>query len=96
MKVFSRTCLSVIFSIITLLNASIGYAQQPQMPSVNINTADAETISKGLTGIGINKARLIINYRETMGQFTSVEELTEVKGIGLKLIKANRERIVLE
>lgn len=96
MNVFSRASLTIFFVLATFLNSSTLYAAQSTLVPVNINAADAETISKNLTGIGINKARLIINYRETMGRFKSVEELTEVKGIGLKLIKVNRERILLE
>ncbi|MFL0809504.1 MAG: ComEA family DNA-binding protein [Agarilytica sp.] len=61
---------------------------------VNINSADAATLSL-LSGIGETKALAIIEYRETIGQFESIEQLTEVKGIGGRTIDKNRNVIVL-
>lgn len=47
---------------------------------VNINTADAERL-KTLRGIGDSKADMIIEYRETNGSFSSVEDLMNIPGI---------------
>jgi len=55
--------------------------------AVNVNTADAETIAKELKGIGMSKAQAIVEYREANGHFETVEQLTEVKGIGLKTVE---------
>ena len=63
---------------------------------VNINKADAATIAAVLTGIGTSKAEAIVAYREMHGAFTSIEELREVKGIGMATLDRNRERISLE
>lgn len=63
---------------------------------VNVNTADAQTLSAGLTGVGPKKAEAIIAYREAHGPFRDAGELAKVKGIGAKTLEANRERIVLE
>ncbi len=60
---------------------------------VNINTADAETISKELTGIGMSKAEAIVRYREQHGAFDVPEELLKVKGIGPRVLAANRQDI---
>ena len=49
---------------------------------VNINTADAETISRSLQGVGLSKARAIVEYREANGPFQTVDEILAVKGIG--------------
>ena len=38
---------------------------------VNVNTADAKTISEALTGVGIKKAEAIVNYRTEKGFFKS-------------------------
>ena len=57
---------------------------------VNINTADAETISRELKGIGLAKARAIIEFREQHGAFELPEELLKVKGIGPRVLAANR------
>jgi competence protein ComEA len=49
---------------------------------VDINSADAETISAELKGIGLSKAKAIVEYRGKHGPFKSPEDLTLVKGIG--------------
>ena len=49
---------------------------------VDINSADAETISAELKGIGLSKAKAIVEYRSKHGPFKSPEDLTLVKGIG--------------
>lgn len=63
---------------------------------VNINTADFETLSLALKGVGPSKARAIIAYRESYGPFSSADELVEVKGIGEALLSVNRGAIVTE
>ncbi|MBD8491444.1 helix-hairpin-helix domain-containing protein [Pseudomonas syringae] len=69
---------------------------QQSVDKTNINTADAESLQKNLSGIGANKAAAIVAYREANGNFTSVDELLEVKGIGKTLLDRNRDRISLE
>ena len=49
---------------------------------VNVNTADAETISAELKGVGLTKARAIVEYRDKHGPFESVEDQALVSGIG--------------
>ena len=63
---------------------------------VNINTADAETISAELQGVGLSKAAAIVEYREAHGPFRYASELAEVKGIGPRTIEINRENILVE
>jgi competence protein ComEA len=60
---------------------------------VDVNTADAETISKSLKGIGMSKAEAIIEYRKKHGPFKNADELTLVKGIGERTIELNRADI---
>ena len=62
---------------------------------VNINSASAEEISESLKGIGLSKAELIVKYRETHGAFTHVDELVNVKGVGLRTIDKNRGLILI-
>nr|WP_314263457.1 ComEA family DNA-binding protein [uncultured Moellerella sp.] len=62
---------------------------------VNINKADAEELAKKLKGIGVRKAKAIIEYRETFGDFKSVENIQEVPGIGPVFIEMNRDKIIL-
>ena len=54
--------------------------------SVNINTASADELST-LPGVGMKKAEAIIDYRELNGDFTSTEEIVNVKGIGPKMLE---------
>ncbi len=63
---------------------------------VNINTADAATISAELQGVGMSKAQAIVEYRKTHGPFKSFEDLTLVKGIGARTVEINRANILLK
>jgi len=63
---------------------------------VDVNSADAETISAELTGIGLSKARAIVEYREKHGPFKSADDLSLVKGIGERTVEQNRADIRVE
>ena len=56
---------------------------------VNVNTADAQTISAELNGIGLTKAKAIIDYRKKHGPFKNADELSLVKGIGERTVDRN-------
>ena len=73
------------------------YEQQAVRDSVmvNINTATEGELT-ALDGIGSSKARAIIVYREAFGKFASVDELTQVKGIGEKTLEKNRQRLTVQ
>ena len=60
---------------------------------VNINTADAETISTELKGIGLSKAEAIVEYRSKHGPFKSPDDLSLVSGIGERTVEINRADI---
>lgn len=64
--------------------------------SVNINTASAEEIAEALNGVGMSKAQKIIEYREQNGPFAHIDELVNVKGIGLRTLDKNRAMILLQ
>ncbi len=69
---------------------------QTAIAAVNINTADAEQIAAELKGIGLSKANAIIAFRTENGPFKTIEQLSEVKGIGLKTVEKNRKEILLK
>ena len=54
---------------------------RPDPSPVDLNAADAEELT-ALPGIGEVLAGRIVAYREANGPFSSVEELTNVSGIG--------------
>ena len=64
--------------------------------SVNVNTASAEELAEGLKGVGATKAEAIIEYRNANGKFMHIDELVNVKGIGIRTVDLNREVITLE
>lgn len=85
--------LSTLLSSIVLLFALFGSAIAGEV--VNINTADAATLDRVLVNIGPAKAQAIVDYRRANGAFRSPEQLAMVKGVGLKTVERNRDRIVI-
>ncbi len=63
---------------------------------VNVNTASAEDIAEALKGVGLSKAEAIVDYRNANGKFKHVDELVNVKGIGIRTVDINREFILLD
>ncbi len=59
---------------------------------VNINTASSQELQT-ISGIGEAKAKRIIDYREKNGPFKTVDELTNVSGIGEKTLEGLRDQI---
>ena len=84
MRLFSTT-IAALFLLAAPLAALAG--------PVNINTADAETISAELKGVGLAKARAIVEYRKKHGPFRSADDLSLVKGIGERTVEINRTDI---
>jgi len=82
-----------IIAATILLLAGAGFAFAGP---VDVNTADAETISAELQGVGISKAIAIVEYRQANGPFKSVDDLTLVKGIGDRTVEINRKNILLD
>ncbi|MDD9889121.1 MAG: helix-hairpin-helix domain-containing protein [Gammaproteobacteria bacterium] len=66
-----------------------------QIIQLDINSANAESIVNALDGIGMVKAREIVAYREMFGDFHTVEELAEVRGVGIATVEKNRHKIVI-
>ena len=66
-----------------------------QVEKVNINTADENTLSENLTGIGPAIAERIISYRNHYGGFQTIDELKNVKGIGEKIFEKIKDDITV-
>ena len=88
MEKFRQKMMALILILIAPVIAAAG--------PVDVNTADAETISAELKGIGITKAIAIVEYRKANGPFRSPDDLVEVKGIGTRTVELNREFILLD
>lgn len=91
MKTLTRLLQTLVLSL-ALAGAAIA---APSAERVNVNTADAATLDRVLVNIGPSKAEAIVAYRKANGPFRSIDQLALVKGIGLKTIEKNRDRIVL-
>ena len=97
---------SLLFAVLASLSLASVAAQAPktdtpppaavqpaQTSTVDLNTADAETLQQALIGIGAVKAQAIVDHRTTNGPFASVDELLEVKGIGAATLEKNRDKL---
>jgi competence protein ComEA len=105
-KYVSKILYVVMFGVMLLANTSLVTAKEKsisqipskEMPSiikekmVNLNQSTSEELMT-LKGIGHIKAEAIIFYREKVGNFKSISELTKVKGIGEKIMSANKTRL---
>lgn len=97
MKIFFSVVLAVVFSFASSLlmaNPASGESPAHVHTLVNINTADVTALSQ-LKGIGSKKAEAIIAWREANGDFKTVEQLLDVKGIGQAILDANRDKITI-
>lgn len=105
---FLSSLLFTLFTTASVAVSAAPAAQAPAMPSapmsaatmsaeqvekINLNTADAETLQRALTGVGAAKAQAIVAYREANGEFASIDELLEVKGIGKAILDKNRDKV---
>lgn len=70
-------------------------ARTPAPSSININTATKAELMQ-LPGIGEAYAERIILYREDHGLFTTVDDITNVKGIGKKTFERIRPFLTLQ
>ncbi|WAC44777.1 helix-hairpin-helix domain-containing protein [Pseudomonas sp. SL4(2022)] len=97
---------ALLFAVITSLSLTVSAAEvAPSAETtaqsaevavtnkVNLNTADAVTLQRELIGIGEVKAQAIVAYRDEHGDFASVDELLEVKGIGEATLEKNRDKL---
>lgn len=75
-------------SILALFLSGIGLAAA----AVNLNTATVEQLD-AVKGIGVSKAKAIVEYRNKNGQFKSVDDLKNVKGFGAKSVDKLRAEL---
>lgn len=68
--------------------------EQAKNDKISINTGTLEELET-LPGIGESKAQAIIKYREENGSFKTLEEITNIKGIGTSIFEKLEEYITL-
>lgn len=86
-KLFKSFIFVVCFTIAALSGA--------QEATVDLNSASAEELASALQGIGLKKAEAIVNYRESVGEFTEIDQLVNVKGVGPVILDKNRHILVI-
>ena len=89
--------LAMVAVLLAFSTVGLAVEAQPdstqQIQMLDINSAYA--IAAALDGVGLTKAQEIVAYREMFGNFHSVEELADVKGIGPATVEKNRQRIIV-
>ncbi|MFA5960596.1 MAG: helix-hairpin-helix domain-containing protein [Tatlockia sp.] len=60
---------------------------QQTTEKINLNQADARMLTQSIKGIGKKRAEAIVKYREEHGNFTALEDLAKVKGLGEQFVK---------
>ena len=88
------TSLFLLIAALVILNPTVKAVEDitvnpdasiSQEALINVNKASAKELEV-LPGVGKSKAAAIIAYRDQFGEFTSLAELKNVKGIGDKAI----------
>ncbi|WP_424399775.1 ComEA family DNA-binding protein [Marinomonas sp.] len=82
---YVRTFLRCVLVMLVLSPLAL-FAAQP----LDINTATADQIAAVMSGVGDKKAHAIVAYRSENGPFKSLDQLTEVKGLGDALVERNK------
>lgn len=63
--------------------------------TININKADMETLQQ-LPGIGPSLAKRIVEYRRENGEFSQIEDLMNIKGMGIKKFEKLKQYVIIE
>jgi competence protein ComEA len=90
--------LFVVFSMVGFAPATVLAAKDPVanqvIETIHLNQATAEQL-QALPGVGPALSERIVDYRTEHGPFSSVDQLTSVKGVGsAKLAKFKKQLTV--
>lgn len=96
MRIRKYFTLFILMSTLVCIFAVSAAAKTPTsaiVGVVNINTANLDQLAL-LPGVGISKAKAIVDYRSKK-PFSSATELMNVKGIGEKLFSKVKKQVVV-
>ncbi len=62
---------------------------------IDLNTADVTQLQE-LKGVGPKTAQAIVQWRDSQGPFTNVDQLLAIKGIGEKTLAKMRDSLVVQ
>lgn len=78
-----------------IVNSSAPAPSAPQVAQkINLNTATKEELMT-ISGIGEKTAQKILDYRDKIGQFTHLDQLLKIDGIGENKLESWREHLTL-
>ncbi len=86
----TKNIIAALFLALSLTGLSFA-----DMQPVDLNTASVEQLAETLHGVGEAKAEAIVAYRDENGGFEHIDELVNVRGIGLRTVDRNRDRITI-
>lgn len=69
------------------LSAAVVKPDKKPISKIDLNTADIKSLSQAVKGIGQKRAEAIVKYRQEHGNFKSIEELAQVRGLGQQFVK---------
>ena len=93
MKHYRKTLLLIVIIVFSICLAPLLSAKE--MKKININEASVAELTQ-LKRVGPKIAKRIVEYRENHGPFVQPEDIMNVKGIGPKTFKLNKDRITVE
>lgn len=98
---YSRALLVALFCLLSLQSPWLNAGTPKEEPVVkqqlvNVNSASAQELADALDGVGLAKAKAIVEHRKRYGQFKHIDSLESVKGIGTGTLEKNRSKILLK
>lgn len=90
--------LSLCVTILPVHATSAKQSPDPKKPpivvhKIDLNKADLTTLTGSVKGIGRKRAEAIIAYRKSHHGFKSLDELSEVRGLGQHFVDVNRDKL---
>lgn len=62
---------------------------EPILKKISINKATVQELTGSFKGIGKKRAETIVSYRETHGEYKSIEDLAQVRGLGKTFVESH-------